>query len=301
MPRVTPPDRTEWPTLALILAATALWAGATAWAEAAPWIAWPAIVLALVLHSSLTHEVLHGHPTPSQTLNAALVFPAIGLFVPYGRFRDTHLDHHRDERLTDPYDDPESNYLDPATWARLPRPVRALLRANATLAGRMLLGPAIGLACFYSRDLAAALRGDRAVIRAWALHLPALALAIGWLAAAGSVSAAGYLAAAYAAMGVLKIRTFLEHRAHEIPRARSAIVEDAGPLAFLFLNNNLHAVHHGHPGVAWYKLPRLYDARRGRFLEMNDGYRYGSYSEIFRHHIFRAKDPVAHPLYPRRR
>ncbi len=35
-----------------------------------------------------------------------------------------HMAHHRDAILTDPYDDPESNYLDPAVWARLPRPLR---------------------------------------------------------------------------------------------------------------------------------------------------------------------------------
>jgi 8-oxo-dGTP pyrophosphatase MutT (NUDIX family) len=32
----------------------------------------------------------------------------------------------------------------------------------------------------------------------------------------------------------------------------------------------------------------------------NDGYRYASYGEIFRRHLFRAKDPVPHPLYPGR-
>ena len=31
-----------------------------------------------------------------------------------------HLAHHRDAMLTDPYDDPESNYLDPAVWAGEP-------------------------------------------------------------------------------------------------------------------------------------------------------------------------------------
>ena len=45
-------------------------------------------------------------------LNAALVFPALSFTIPYMRFRDTHLAHHVDSRLTDPYDDPESCYLD---------------------------------------------------------------------------------------------------------------------------------------------------------------------------------------------
>jgi fatty acid desaturase len=44
--------------------------------------------------------------------------------VPYLRFRDTHLAHHHDPNLTDPYDDPESNFQDPAVWARTPGPAR---------------------------------------------------------------------------------------------------------------------------------------------------------------------------------
>ena len=39
-------------------------------------------------------------------LNEALVFPALSLAIPYQRFRDSHLAHHNDEILTDPYDDP---------------------------------------------------------------------------------------------------------------------------------------------------------------------------------------------------
>jgi fatty acid desaturase len=292
------PDRIEWPTVALVLACTGAWMAATALAGAAPWIALPVLVLSLVLHSSLTHEAVHGHPTPSATANAALLFPALGLFVPYGRFRDLHLAHHEDATLTDPYDDPESNYLDPAVWARLPRAARALLLANNTLAGRMLLGPAIGLALFYRADLRAALAGDRAVRRAWGLHALGLVPVLLWLGLAGTVGAAAYLAAAYAALSILKIRTFLEHRAHEAARGRSVLIEDRGPLAFLFLNNNLHAVHHGHPGLAWYRLPAFYRARRERFLQMNHGYLYGSYAEIFASHFLKRKDPVPHPLYP---
>ena len=79
-------------------------------------------------------------------------------------------------------------------------------------------------------------------------------------------------------------------------RGRSVIIEDRGPLAFLFLNNNLHAVHHAHPRVAWYRLPALYRARRERFLAMNEGYRFASYAHVFRGYLFRQKDPVPHPL-----
>ena len=75
------------------------------------------------------------------------------------------------------------------------------------------------------------------------------------------------------------------------------IIEDRGPLALLFLNNNLHVVHHMHPEVPWYRLPALYAARRAHYLRRNGGYRYRSYTEGIRAHFLRAKDPVPHPLW----
>ncbi|MEI4470011.1 fatty acid desaturase [Frigidibacter sp. MR17.24] len=252
--------------------------------------------LAIVLHSSLQHEVLHGHPFRRPRLNEALVFVGLGLMYPYRRFRDTHLAHHFDENLTDPYDDPESNYLHPARWGRLPRWARRLLRWNNTLAGRMAFGPAIGAVVFCGDDLRAILRGDRVIRRDWALHALGLVPVALWLWSVAEMPVWAYLGCAYGAMSVLKIRTFLEHQAHERARGRTVIVEDRGPLALLFLNNNLHSVHHTHPTVAWYRLPALYAARREAFLAKNEGYRYGSYGEVFRAHLWRAKDPVPHPL-----
>jgi fatty acid desaturase len=305
--RVAHPDArarpSEAPTLALIAATYAVWGGATAFADAlGPWLAVPVVALCLTLHSSLQHEVLHGHPFRSRALSDALVFPALGLVVPYERFRDLHLAHHRDERLTDPYDDPESNYLDPAVWARLSRAARAALRLNNTLLGRMALGPAIGTVRFLAAEARLARAGTaaerRAVRRAWALHAAGLAPVVAWLWAAGTMPAWAYAAAAYLAMSALKIRTFLEHRAHEAAAGRSVVIEDRGPLALLFLNNNLHAVHHAQPRLAWHALPAAYAARRGEWLARNRGYRYASYAEVFRRHLLRAKDPVPHPLRP---
>ena len=295
----TRPRPVEWPTAGLTFLTYAVWAGATAWAGAIGlWIALPLIALTASMHTSLTHEVVHGHPTRRRALNHLLVAPAISLFVPHERYEATHLAHHHDPRLTDPYDDPESNYLDPAAWARLAGPVRWLMRVNNTLLGRMLLGPALSLACFYGTDLRLMLAGDRAVLRAWALHLPCVAVVAIWLAQFGEVSAGLYLAAAYAGTSLQKIRSYLEHRAHPQARGRTVIVEDRGPLAFLFLNNNLHAVHHAHPAVPWYELPALYRRRRTQFLKRNLGYRFAGYGDIFRAFLVWPKDPVPHPLMP---
>ena len=220
----------------------------------------------------------------------------LNLMIPYCRFRDLHLAHHRDANLTDPYDDPETNYLDPVVWALLPSWKRTLFRANNTLLGRILIGPIIGQALFLQDEWRLIIRGDRKVLFAWVLHGIGVAavLTLVWMSA---MPVWAYLLACYGAMGLLRIRTFLEHQAHEKVRGRTVIIEDRGPLAFLFLNNNLHVVHHMHPGVPWYLLPRLYRSGKARFNEINQGYVYRSYGEVFRRYLLRSKDPVAHPLW----
>ena len=135
------------------------------------------MVIAGVLHSSLTHEVLHGHPFNSAFVNALLVFPALIIFIPYLRFKDTHLDHHRDERLTDPYDDPETNFMDPQVWDQLPKWRQSLHLFNNTLLGRMFLGPVLSQIAFMRADLRLILAGDRRVALGWLLHVPSLIVA----------------------------------------------------------------------------------------------------------------------------
>ena len=122
-----------------------------------------------------------------------------------------------------------------------------------------------------------------------------------WLWSYGDMPVLAYIASAYMAYGLLKIRTYLEHRAHDAFCARTVIVEDRGPLALLFLNNSLHVVHHMHPKVAWYQLPGLYAARRAHYQRRNQAYVYRSYAQIFRAHLFKAKDPVPHPIWPVRK
>lgn len=289
----------EWITFALIVACYAVWTLAlfVLWPQV-PLLAWLLTVLSVALHSSLTHEVLHGHPFHNRALNEALMFLPLSLCIPYNRFRNLHLSHHLDSRLTDPYDDPESNYLDPAVWDGLPGWQRALLRINNTLLGRILLGPGIGQLRFVVGEWRAARRGDRDVRLAWALHGLGLALLLAVIVVA-PMPVWAYLLAAYLGLGLIKIRTFLEHRAHDKPRGRTVIVEDRGPLAWLFLFNSLHVVHHIHPAAPWYALPQLYREGKARYLAANESYVFRSYGEVFRRYFLSAKDPVAHPLWRR--
>lgn len=291
--------KVEWITLSLLAGCYAVWA-AGVFVLPAVWLplAILTVMVTTALHSSLQHEIIHGHPFGNQTLNAALVYPALSLCIPYLRFRDTHLAHHYDARLTDPFDDPESNFMDGGDWDRAPRWLRTLLNLNNTLAGRLIVGPVIGHVFWLRGDWAAIRRGDRTVMMGWMWHLPAMAMVLGavlW----SPMPLWAYLLAAYGSLSLLKIRTYLEHQAHEKSRARTVIIEDRGPLALLFLNNNLHVVHHMHPRLPWYRLPGVYRTNPQRYLGVNGGYRYRSYLEVFRRYLFAAKDPVPHPLWRR--
>lgn len=289
--------KVEAPTVLLLALTYLVWgAGTMLWGGSAV-LAILLTGIAIAQHSSLQHEALHGHPTRNAALNEALVFPALSLFVPYRRFRATHLQHHYDPNLTDPYDDPESQYRDPAEWARFNLWQRWLWSAHNTLAGRMLLGPFLGTARFISMELHAMACGDRAVMNGWVWHVAGLVPVVLWLRYA-AMPLWAYLAAIWLGFALLRIRTFLEHRADDAARARTVVIEDRGPLSILFLNNNFHAVHHMHPKVPWYELPSLYASRRDHYLRRNGGYVYRGYGQVFWQYFLRAKDPVAHPIWP---
>jgi len=164
----------EWPTLALLLAAYLGWGAALygmATLEGARPVALALLAIAFsTLHSSLQHEVLHGHPTRHHGFHELLVALPLGVFIPYRRFKVLHLRHHNNARLTDPYDDPESFYLALADYRDLPAALRALLRLNNTLLGRLTMCPAIALAGFLLCEIKALRAGEPGVARAWAQH-----------------------------------------------------------------------------------------------------------------------------------
>ena len=297
--RSTQSEPVQWPTLFICVLCYAGFGFSTVFADALGFLAAGIVLtLSLTLYSSFNHEVLHGHPFRNETLNTLLVFPALGLLIPYPRFRDTHLAHHHDPSLTDPYDDPETNFVDPVVWANWSGLRQRLYMFNNTLLGRMAIGPVIGLATFYKQDMRAMQNGDRRVIDAYLFHVAGLVPVIWWMVQFATMPFWLYALAVYLSHSILKIRTFLEHRAHEKARCRSVIIEDRGPLSFLFLNNNLHAVHHACPTLPWYRLQSEYADRRGSFLQRNGGYAYPSYAKVISLFFVKAKDPVPHELWP---
>lgn len=289
--------RVEWPTLAV---AAAIYGGfgLLTWFHAAlPW--WVELPLGAYLvawHASLQHEVVHGHPTARGWLNRLLVFPNLWLWLPYEIYRETHLRHHRERWLTDPVEDPESYYVTPQRWAALGPLQRGLLAARNSLLGRLLLGPALCLAGFYRREAGRLLRGDAGRWRIWAGHAAAVALVLAWVVGAAGMPLAQFLLLyVYPGIALTHLRSFLEHRAHPEVAARTAVVE-AGPLlSLLFLNNNLHSVHHARPRLPWYRLPAVWRAERATILAANGHYRFAGYGEILRRWAFSAKEPAVHP------
>lgn len=290
-------DSAEWRTLLLIIIGYIVWTVAVFAPIGAPeWLRILLIVPAITFHSSLQHECMHGHPFRRQGLNDALVWPPIGIFVPYLRFKSTHLKHHFNENITDPYDDPESWYLDTEVWRRKPPAMKRIFMLNNTLVGRVLLGPMVGMVGFLAWEWSQLRGGKSKVAVEWAVHVVVAGTLLALIARFGQVGVGTYVACAYAGMGILMVRTFLEHQAHERAGSRSVIIEDRGPLALLFLNNNLHSVHHAYPSLAWYRLPGFFRQNRDRFLRMNGGYRFATYGSVFRLFAFRTKEPVEYPL-----
>ena len=291
--------RIEWPTLALIVVCYGLWAGA----GAVLWPDWPIAALALMavmaaLHSSLVHENLHGHPTRNRLVNEGLVSLPLSLLYPYRRYKATHLAHHNDAHLTDPFEDPESYYKAAWAHAQMPRWLQLALAVNNTMLGRMVLGPVLGAAGFLRQEarlLSAAAPGVRL---AWALHILAALPVVAMLVGFGIPIWLYMLAVVWPSLSLIAIRTFAEHRWHEAPDGRTIIVERS-VLSWLFLNNNLHVVHHQMPSAPWYALPQLYAARRAHWQSLNNGYVYRNYLALLRAHAVRGKEPVVHPVLHR--
>ena len=250
------------------------------------------IVPLITLHSSLQHECIHGHPSNSQILNDALVFLPVGIFLPYLRFKEAHIKHHHNSCLAVPYEDPESCYQDPTVWQNRSSLVQKIYQINNTLVGRMLIGPAINLMNFACYEFK---HSSPKSVAIWISHLVSVALLLLAVHIWGELPIWVYFLCCYFGYSLLMVRTFLEHQAHVSLRARSVIVEDTGFFSYLFLNNNLHALHHAYPAIAWYELPRIYRKNRERLLALNEGYYFKSYWEIFKRFAFSPKEPVAYP------
>ena len=290
----------EWPTLLLILATYGVWFAAGNWLyPQSPVLALFVMMLLNALHSSLVHEVIHGHPTRIFHLNAALVWANPALIWPFYRYRRMHLVHHADERLTDPFDDPESYYRSLAQYDDYPTWFKSLLALSNTLIGRLFIGPVLSTVALILGDGRLMLHGNGPVFRAWLHHISGLIPILFCIVWVFEIPLWLYIVTScYGGAALISLRTFAEHQWHETTEGRTIIVERS-PLSFLFLNNNLHLVHHQNPTVPWYQLPAMYRADRDKWQVLNQGYIYRNYWKLFTAYALIAKEPVVHPAWHR--
>ena len=283
---------TEWPTVFVIAGTWLSFTLLTYFYQQLPlWLIPPLAAYTLTLFSSLQHEVLHRHPTPWQWLNQAMVFPAITLWIPFSLYKETHLIHHNNDDLTDPERDPESYYINAQHWATFPNWVKYYFRFYNTLGGRFFCGPVHVAFMLFYRELRLLFRGNTAAIKRWGAHAIACGIALYWVMSICGISLWEYIVFfVYPGVALSLVRSFLEHRVAYDPKHRSVIVEACPVLSLAFLNNNLHAVHHDHPGLAWYKLPKVWQAKREQILKANDQYYFSGYLEVIKRYWGRAKE-----------
>ncbi|MEX3854586.1 fatty acid desaturase [Paraburkholderia sp. BR10923] len=287
--------RTQWPTWALIVAIYGGWFGVAAHARL---LGLPLTAALLAIFGawfmSLQHELLHGHPTRSQFVNALLGFAPLAVWFPYHVYRESHLRHHDDARLTEPGSDPESYFVSAAEWQRAGIAMRALLVFRNTLTGRLLVGPAFAIAATGAQALDKIRDGDWRDLPAWLAHLAALVALTVWLQQMCGIPAWVFIVGAgYGSLALASVRSFHEHRIAQEPAHRTVINEAGWLWRLLFLNNNYHLVHHDLPQVPWFALRTVYQTSRQQYIERSGAFLVKGYSEWVRRYGFAS---VAHPV-----
>ena len=289
----------EWPTWAVLVAVYGGWFALTFHAATLPWwVVLPAGAWLTAWHGSLQHEAIHGHPTPSSRVNAALAWLPVGLWMPYSLYRETHVRHHESAHLTSPAPgvDPESFYVSSQDWGRMGRFRRAMHHVNQTLAGRLILGPALIAGRFWLEESRRLLHGDLAHARSWAGHAVGVALILGWTAGVCELPILAYVAMfAYPGLSLTLLRSFAEHEPSDAEHHRTAIIASGPVGGLLYLNNNLHAVHHTFPGLPWHALPAAWRAHRDRFPGPHRPPFHRGYAAIARRYLLSPRD---HPVHP---
>ena len=294
--------RLEWPTVGLAFIIYGSWLTATYFYRDLPWWGLAAIGAWIIAWQlNLQHETIHGHPTRNRRVNEMIGCWPLSLWLPYSIYRSTHLAHHRDENLTDPFEDPESYYWTETNWRSFCLLRRGFARARTTLLGRIIFGPAFLIARSLCDQAGGAWRDKRGARRILARHLLFCAPVLIWVIVVCRMPLWIYLACfVYPGAGLAMVRSFAEHRAAPEAERRTAIVENAWILGPLFLFNNLHVAHHLRHRLPWYQLPKFYRLNRPALIERNGGLVYRGYFDVARRYLLRPHDSPVHPGWDRR-
>lgn len=293
-----PMARSEWPTWLLIVAIYGAWLALILLSPSLGLlVSAPLLALVGAWQLSLQHELIHGHPTRSTHLNHLLGMPPLSLWYPVGVYRTSHLLHHRDELLTLPGVDPESNYVSQADWERAGHWMRFVRVARKTALGRFLFGPGLAIAQTWRDALAQVARGQGHALRDWLPHWLLVAALLWFVDRFSAFSAWQYaLLVAYPALSLAMVRSHYEHRAALQPQHRIVINEAGWFMRLLFLNNNYHLVHHDLPRLPWYLIPRVYRAHRAAYLERCAGFVQPGYATQALRYAWTPTDAAVHPI-----
>lgn len=290
----------EIPTWIVAVAIYALWFACVWYHDRIPaWLLFIAGGYVIGWHFSLQHEAVHAFRSVPAWLRTLIVYPPVGLWLPWPLYLKYHSIHHRNTYLTEPGRDTESMYLDPEIWEKLGPVTRAVLTANQTLAGRLFFGPIIRVYRLSKKELGMFAAGDFSHASAWAIHAVLVAVLM-WLVTqvAGMPAWKYILLMAYPGFSLGQLRAFAEHRYSPRVGGRTALTESGWFFSLLFLYNNLHAIHHNSPTMPWFRIPRHYRENGDAFREHNENLVFKGYSEVARRWLF---SPVYVPVHPIRR
>ncbi len=248
------------------------------------------------LHGSLQHIAVHGYPTRWKRLNELVVYPPLAFYYPYPTYRNSHLQHHSTEILTDAESDPESLYLSKTHWENLNAAGRMIYRFGFTLVGRLLIGPVVSLYLLWKSQAQQILNGDIACLRIWAVHLCACGAIMLFVVLVGEMALWKYIVCfVYPGISLTLLRSYTEHQWSDNKQERSIVIEGSPISRLLYLNNNFHWVHHDNPGLPWQEVARVFKERRAEILERNGHFYYRGYDQVL---LRLLKDRMIDPVHP---
>jgi fatty acid desaturase len=288
----------DGPTWVVALVLYSAWAALIWFHETLTWwIVAPVGTYLVAWHFSLQHEAIHSFRSAPKWLRWAVVMPPLGLWLPFPLYCAAHSKHHQNTHLTLPGVDTESFYVRQADWTKLSGLRRTLLTMNLTLAGRVLLGPILRLEKLIARETEKLRNGDFSHVAHWIAHFVLVAALFWYVSGVAGMKWWQYvLFIAWPAFGLGWVRSFAEHRYGHRPGERTAITESNLFWGVLFLNNNLHAVHHVFPKMPWWQIPGYWRAHREQILAHNGHLYFRGYGEIAHQWVLK---PIFTPPHPR--
>jgi len=135
-------------------------------------------------------------------------------------------------------------------------------------------------------------KSSRAIFIAWLWHFVGVTMVILWLWLVSFPVLVYIFGVAYPATSLLMLRSFGEHLPEENIDHRSAIIKSNLIMQLLYLNNNFHRVHHDHPEVAWYHLPKLFQQQYAEHTM----HVYPGYFSLIKQFGIKQRYPVEHPF-----